>query len=194
MQLIFASANAHKAAEIDAMMGTDFVVLPMSSLVFTADLPETQNTFAGNALQKAVTLYEQFGQNCFADDSGLVVDALNGAPGIYSARYAGPQRSHADNNAFLLSEMTSQTNRKASFIAVIALIINGKRYLFEGRVEGQIAHELSGADGFGYDPLFIPDGYSQTFAQLSPEVKNSMSHRGRAVQSMLAFLNENHKK
>jgi XTP/dITP diphosphohydrolase len=194
MQLIFASANAHKTAEIDAMMGADFEVLPMSALGFTAELPETQNTFAGNALQKAVTLYEQFGQNCFADDSGLVVDALNGAPGIYSARYAGPQRSHADNNALLLSEMADKTNRKAYFIAVIALIINGKRYLFEGRVEGQIAQEMSGTDGFGYDPIFIPDGFNQTFAQLSPEQKNSMSHRGRAVQAMLAYLKENHKK
>ena len=154
----------------------------------TEEIPETQPTIEGNALQKARYVYEHTGLNCFADDTGLEVEALNGAPGVYSARYAGEHVSYADNNVLLLKNLAGCENRKARFRTVIALIVDGKEYLFEGRVEGAIATEPHGEGGFGYDPLFVPEGSQLTFAEMSSEAKNKISHRGRAVAKLVAFL------
>ena len=169
-------------------MGDSFQIESMRSLGINEDIPEDQQTLEGNALQKARFLYDRTGESCFADDTGLEVDALNGAPGVYSARYAGEAKNSLDNMAQLLKNMSGIQNRKARFRTVIALILDGKEYLFEGIVNGTIAEEPRGTAGFGYDPLFVPDGYSTTFAEMDSEAKNAISHRGRAVEKLAAFL------
>lgn len=169
-------------------MGDSFQIESMRSLGINEDIPEDQQTLEGNALQKARFLYDRTGESCFADDTGLEVDALNGAPGVYSARYAGEAKNSLDNMALLLKNMSGIQNRKARFRTVIALILDGKEYLFEGVVKGTIAEEPRGTAGFGYDPLFVPDGYSTTFAEMDSEAKNAISHRGRAVEKLAAFL------
>ena len=188
MKIVFATHNAHKVSEVQAVLGSEYQLVTATEAGITEEIPETQPTIEGNALQKARYVYEHTGLNCFADDTGLEVEALNGAPGVYSARYAGEHVSYADNNVLLLKNLAGCENRKARFRTVIALIVDGKEYLFEGRVEGTIATEPHGEGGFGYDPLFVPEGSQLTFAEMSSEVKNKISHRGRAVAKLVAFL------
>lgn len=188
MKLYFATNNIYKLKEVQEVVGDSFQIESMRSLGINEDIPEDQQTLEGNALQKARFLYDRTGESCFADDTGLEVDALNGAPGIYSARYAGDAKNSFDNMALLLKNMSGKQNRKARFRTVIALILDGKEYLFEGVVNGTIAEEPRGTAGFGYDPLFVPDGYSTTFAEMDSEAKNAISHRGRAVEKLAAFL------
>lgn len=188
MKLYFATNNIHKLKEVQEVVGDSFQIESMRSLGINEDIPEDQQTLEGNALQKARFLYDRTGESCFADDTGLEVDALNGAPGVYSARYAGEAKNSLDNMALLLKNMSGIQNRKARFRTVIALILDGKEYLFEGVVNGTIAEEPRGTAGFGYDPLFVPDGYSTTFAEMDSEAKNAISHRGRAVEKLAAFL------
>lgn len=188
MKIVFATHNAHKVSEVQAVLGSEYQLVTATEAGISEEIPETQPTIEGNALQKARYVYEHTGLNCFADDTGLEVEALSGAPGVYSARYAGEHVSYADNNKLLLKNLAGCQNRKARFRTVIALILDGKEHLFEGRVEGTIATEPHGEGGFGYDPLFIPDGSQLTFAEMSPEAKNGISHRGRAVAKLVAFL------
>lgn len=188
MKIVFATHNAHKVSEVQAVLGSEYQLVTATEAGITEEIPETQPTIEGNALQKARYVYEHTGLNCFADDTGLEVEALNGAPGAYSARYAGEHVSYADNNVLLLKNLAGCENRKARFRTVIALIVDGKEYLFEGRVEGAIATEPHGEGGFGYDPLFVPEGSQLTFAEMSSEAKNKISHRGRAVAKLVAFL------
>ena len=188
MKLYFATNNIHKLKEVQEVVGDSFQIESMRSLGINEDIPEDQQTLEGNALQKARFLYDRIGESCFADDTGLEVDALNGAPGVYSARYAGEAKNSLDNMALLLKNMSGIQNRKARFRTVIALILDGKEYLFEGIVNGTITEEPRGTAGFGYDPLFVPDGYSTTFAEMDSEAKNAISHRGRAVEKLAAFL------
>lgn len=188
MKIVFATHNAHKVSEVQAVLGSEYQLVTATEAGITEEIPETQPTIEGNALQKARYVYEHTGLNCFADDTGLEVEALNGAPGVYSARYAGEHVSYADNNVLLLKNLAGCENRKARFRTVIALIVDGKEYLFEGRVEGTIATEPHGEGGFGYDPLFVPEGSQLTFAEMSSDAKNKISHRGRAVAKLVAFL------
>lgn len=188
MKLYFATNNIHKLKEVQEVVGDSFQIESMRSLGINEDIPEDQQTLEGNALQKARFLYDRTGESCFADDTGLEVDALNGAPGVYSARYAGEAKNSLDNMALLLKNMSGIQHRKARFRTVIALILDGKEYLFEGIVNGTITEEPRGTAGFGYDPLFVPDGYSTTFAEMDSEAKNAISHRGRAVEKLAAFL------
>lgn len=188
MKIVFATHNAHKVSEVQAVLGSEYQLVTATEAGITEEIPETQPTIEGNALQKARYVYEHTGLNCLADDTGLEVEALNGAPGVYSARYAGEHVSYADNNVLLLKNLAGCENRKARFRTVIALIVDGKEYLFEGRVEGTIATEPHGEGGFGYDPLFVPEGSQLTFAEMSSEAKNKISHRGRAVAKLVAFL------
>ena len=187
MEIVFATHNQHKTEEVRAILGADYRILNLPELG-CPDIPETADTLKGNALQKAQYVADHYGRNCFADDTGLEVLALDGHPGVYSARYAGEGCSYQDNVLKLLGEMQGVTDRRACFKTVIALILNGKTYFFEGRVDGIILPEQRGTDGFGYDPVFLPDGYDQTFAEMSPATKNSISHRGRAIQQLAAFL------
>lgn len=174
--------------EISAMLGSEFKLLNLNDIGCTEDIPEPWPSMEENALAKARYVYEKFGKNCFADDSGLEVMALDGRPGVLSARYAGPTKNSQDNMNKLLAEMEGITQREARFRAVMALIINGKEYLFEGTVNGKIDHAPKGDGGFGYDPVFIPNGYTQTFGELPPALKNTMSHRFRALEKMIDFL------
>jgi XTP/dITP diphosphohydrolase len=185
--LLFATNNQHKLREIREIMGADFRILSLHDVNLDIDIPETQETIEGNAVQKARFIYEKTGIDCFADDTGLEIDALDGRPGVYSARYAGEGCSFDDNIEKILQELSGKENRKAHFRSVICLILNGKEYLFEGRVDGVITTDRQGADGFGYDPVFLPDGYRQTFAEMPPYLKNGISHRGRAVEKMVKW-------
>ena len=173
-KLIFATNNAHKLSEVQAVLGGAFTLVTLRECGITEDIPETAETLEGNALQKARYIYEKLGVDCFADDTGLEVDALNGAPGVHSARYATDGHDFAANNRLLLKNLEGESNRVARFRTVIALILDGKEYLFEGRVEGTIATEESGCEGFGYDPLFVPSGEIITFAQMSADEKNAI--------------------
>lgn len=187
--LVFASANRNKVDEVEAKLGG---ILPLKSLTDIGcleEIPETAPTLQGNAQQKARYVFERFGENCFADDTGLEVEALNGQPGVLSARFAGPEKNPEKNMEKLLSDLGDTDNRNARFRTVICLIIDGKEILFEGIVNGTIAKTKSGAGGFGYDPLFIPVGHSRSFAEMSMEEKNLMSHRGKAIAAMQEFLN-----
>ena len=188
MKLIFATHNNNKLKEVKSLMPHTIELLSLDEINFKTEIEETSETIEGNALLKARTIYETTGINCFADDSGLLVEALNGAPGVYSARFAGEQKNDHDNMNKLLLELYDKTNRKAHFKTVMALIINGKEYVFEGKIEGKIITEKLGINGFGYDPIFVPNGYNKTFAQLDSETKNKISHRARALQKMLEFL------
>lgn len=188
MKLCFASNNAHKLAEIRQIIGDLYEIVSLQEIGCHEELAEDQTTLEGNSRQKASYVWQNYGVSCFADDTGLEVMALNGEPGVYSARYAGPQRSSADNITKLLQNLQGQTNRRAQFRTSITLILDGQEHQFDGVVAGHIAESASGTEGFGYDPVFIPDGYHQTFAQMTPEQKNSTSHRGRAMQALISFL------
>lgn len=193
MKIIFATGNRNKLREIQALIGSRAELLTPADHGIMEDIPEDQPTLEGNALQKARYIYEKTGMNCFADDTGLEVEALGGEPGVYSARYAavngaGEGHSSEANMALLLERLCGAENRRARFRTVIALILNGEEHLFEGIVEGEITRERSGAEGFGYDPVFRPTGYEQTFAEMPLELKNSISHRGRATAKLIEFL------
>lgn len=189
-KLVFATNNSHKLKEVSAILGNKVELLSLNDINCHDDIPETADTLEGNALLKARYIYDKFGVDCFADDTGLEVEALNGAPGIYSARYAGGDGHDSEANMRkLLVELSDKENRKAQFRTVVALILGGKEYLFEGIVKGEIKQEKKGGEGFGYDPVFTPEGYSQTFAELGDEVKNQISHRSRAVHKLCEFLN-----
>lgn len=187
-KLVFATNNAHKLQEIRAILGSEVEVLSLADLGCTDEIPETATTLEGNALLKARYIYDKYDLDCFADDTGLEVRALGGAPGVYSARYAGSQCSAADNMDKLLKALEGQSDRTAAFRTVIALIEGGVEHLFEGTIGGAITTEPRGADGFGYDPVFCPEGYSGTFAELGSEVKNEISHRAVAVQRLAQHL------
>ncbi|HEY5499489.1 MAG TPA: non-canonical purine NTP diphosphatase [Bacteroidales bacterium] len=189
-KIVFATNNAHKMAEVSAILCDDIELLSLKDIQCFEDIPETQDTIEGNALQKARFVYEKFGIDCFADDTGLLVEALNGAPGVYSARYAGSACNSEKNIQKLLKELNGKTNRNAFFKTVAALILNGKEYLFEGKISGRILLEKRGTDGFGYDPVFLPDGYDMSFAQMSMELKNKISHRALAMNQLSLFLNQ----
>ncbi|MBK7231520.1 MAG: RdgB/HAM1 family non-canonical purine NTP pyrophosphatase [Saprospiraceae bacterium] len=189
MQLLFASANAHKLSEINAVIPEWINIISMKDFGIHVELPETGHTIEENAIQKARAFYKLCGQDCFSEDSGLEVTALNDEPGVDTAMYAGPQRDAGDNMDLLLKNLEGKSNRDAQFRTVIALIFKGELQLFEGVVRGKIAIQKSGNTGFGYDPLIIPEGHDQTFAQLSESVKTSMSHRTNAVKKMLDYLN-----
>lgn len=189
-QLVFATNNPHKLQEIRAILGSDFLVKGLCDIGCTEDIPETADTLEGNAAIKARYVKEHYGYDCFADDTGLEVTALGGAPGVYSARYAGPGHDSAANVALLLENMKNENDRTARFRTVIALTEGDEIKEFEGIVNGRIIESLRGDGGFGYDPVFVPDGYDMTFAELSAEEKNSISHRGRAVAALLQYLTE----
>jgi XTP/dITP diphosphohydrolase len=188
MQLIFASNNKHKLEEIKSALGAGFKVVSLADIGCYDDIPEEQPTLEGNALQKARYIYERYHKNCFSDDTGLEIEALDGKPGVYSARYAGVGCSFEDNIHKVLSEMQSHTNRRACFRTVIALILDGKEYLFEGQINGYILREKQGTNGFGYDPIFQPVESTVSFAEMDLEEKNKISHRGRAVERLVKFL------
>ncbi len=185
--IVFATNNAHKLDEVRAILNKKFIIRSLSDIGCTSDIPETGATFHDNASQKSRFIRENYGMDCFADDSGLMVASLNNEPGVYSARYSGSRDMKA-NMSLLLANLKDQQNRRACFITVISLILEGKEYFFEGRIEGYIGHEPSGEGGFGYDPLFIPQGYDKTFAELDASEKNRISHRAIAVQKLLTFL------
>ncbi len=188
-KLVFATNNAHKLEEIRAILGDKVEILSLNDIDCHADIPETADTLQGNAALKAQYIYDNYGLDCFADDTGLEVEALNGAPGIYSARYAGGEGHDSEANMKkLLSEMQDKDNRKARFRTVICLIEDGKEHFFEGIVNGSIIRERKGGAGFGYDPVFMPDGYSETFAEMGNDEKNKISHRARAVQKLCEYL------
>jgi XTP/dITP diphosphohydrolase len=188
MKLCFATNNKHKLEEVAKAFGDDLTIISLNELSVADDLPETQNTFYGNALQKAQFILDKFNIACFADDSGLQVDALNGDPGVYSARYAGPQRDSDDNIDLLLKNLKNTSQRQARFRTVIALVGLGTQQVFEGVIEGEITQSRIGKEGFGYDPVFRPTGSLKTFAEMTMEEKNSMSHRAIAVRKLIAYL------
>ena len=188
MDLVLASNNKHKLEEIQAAVGKRYTVLSLSDIACFDQIPEDHDTLEENAFQKAYHIYDKYGKNCFADDTGLEIEALDGRPGVYSARYAGEHCSSEDNINKILSELEGISNRKACFRTVIALILNGKEYSFEGRVNGKILTEKQGEKGFGYDPIFQPDGSTLSFAQMPLEEKNKVSHRGKAMEKLMEFL------
>lgn len=190
-KIIFATSNPNKVREVKEMLEGQYEVLSLKDIGCYEDIPETAPTFEGNALQKARYVYEKFGLDCFSEDTGLEVDALNGEPGIYTARYAGPERNADANMAKTIKELEGKENRGAQFRTAMALIIEGKEYVFEGIVRGTIRHEKSGDGGFGYDPIFQPDGYNITFAEMDKTNKNAISHRGRALRKLIEFLKTN---
>ena len=187
-KMVVATNNAHKLKEIAAILGQEIELLSLKDIQCFADIPETADTLEGNARQKAMYIYENYGMDCFADDTGLEVEALGGAPGVFSARYAGEGHDSEANMQKLLQELNGVENRKAQFRTVICLIRNGKEHLFEGIVKGEIIQEKRGGEGFGYDPIFVPEGYDLTFAELGDDVKNTISHRARAVEKLCQFL------
>lgn len=188
MKIVFATNNAHKLSEVAQVVGDKFELVTLRECGITEDIPENEPTLEGNALAKARYVYSRTGLNCFADDTGLEVDALNGEPGVRSARYATDGHDDEANKRLLLERMQGVENRAAQFRTAVALIVDGKEYLFEGIVRGDIACEEHGAGGFGYDPLFLPEGGALTFAEMSAEAKNEISHRGRAVRKLAEFL------
>lgn len=188
MKLVFATHNAHKITEVSQIIGASYKILSLTDINFNEYIEETGTTFAQNALIKAQTVADKTGYAVFADDSGLEVDALQGAPGIYSARYAGLPVNHTNNNALLLQKLDGIKQRQARFKTVVVLVYKNQTHYFEGIIEGNIALQLMGEGGFGYDPLFIPDGYDKSFAQLSLAEKNNISHRGKAIQKLIEFL------
>ena len=188
-KIVFATNNEHKLREIRAILRDEIEVFSLADIDCHADIAETADTLEGNALIKARFVYDNYGMNCFADDTGLEVDALNGAPGVHTARYAGENHDTEANMRKLLHEMNGKDNRKARFRTAIALILGGEEHLFSGEVHGEISTEPRGEQGFGYDPVFIPDGTAKTFAELGEEAKNRISHRARAVKKLADFLN-----
>jgi XTP/dITP diphosphohydrolase len=189
MKIVFATNNANKILEIQSMLPESIEIVSLESIGCYEEIPETADTIEENAIMKANYVTEKYGYDCFADDTGLEVEALNGEPGVFSARYAGEQRSSEDNMTLLLSNLEDKNNRKAQFKTVITLNLKGKQYLFTGIARGEITLERAGNQGFGYDPIFRPEGYQETFAQLPLETKNKISHRGKATVELIAFLN-----
>lgn len=187
-EIVFATNNAHKMEEVAAMLGGEYRLVTLRECGITEEIPENEPTIEGNALQKARYVHERTGGDCFADDTGLEVDALNGAPGVHSARYATDGHDFEANMRLLLRNMEGKTDRRARFRTVIALILDGEEYLFEGVVEGHITEQPAGDHGFGYDPVFVPEGETETFAEMSAERKNAISHRGRAVRKFADFM------
>ena len=188
MKLVFATNNKHKLDEMRAILGGKVELLSLSDIDCHDEIPETADTLEGNALIKARYIFEKYGLSCFADDTGLEVDALDGAPGVYSARYAGENNDSVANVAKLLHNLTGKSCRDAQFRTVIALILNGEEKLFDGIVRGSISEECRGIGGFGYDPVFVPEGYTQSFAEMPAEQKNSISHRARAAAALNSYL------
>ena len=188
-KLVFATNNAHKLEEVASILGDQVELLSLNDIGCQADIPETAETLEGNALLKSSYIYKNYHLDCFADDTGLEVETLNGAPGVYSARYAGGEGHDAQANMLkLLHELDGKENRKAQFRTAISLILDGKEYLFEGVIKGEIIKEKRGDSGFGYDPVFMPEGYDRTFAELGNDIKNQISHRALAVQKLCEFL------
>jgi XTP/dITP diphosphohydrolase len=189
-QLVFATNNEHKLRELGEILTGEFELLSLNDITCYDEIPETGNTLNDNASQKSFYIWDRYRMDCFSDDTGLEIAALNNEPGVHSARYAGEGRNSNDNVDKVLSKIVDVTDRKACFRCVISLIINGVEYQFEGRVDGEILTERRGTSGFGYDPIFCPEGYQQSFAEMDPSLKNSMSHRGRAVKKLVRFLLE----
>jgi len=189
-QLVFATNNEHKLRELGEILKGEFKLLSLNDISCFDEIPETGNTLEANASQKSFYVWDRYRIDCFSDDTGLEIETLNNEPGVQSARYAGEGRNSNDNVDKVLHKMAGITERKACFRCVISLIIKGKEYKFEGRVDGEILHERSGSSGFGYDPIFCPKGYQQSFAEMDASLKNSMSHRGRAVHKLVNFLLE----
>lgn len=189
-KIVFATNNAHKLSEIRNIIGDQWQILSLDDIGCHDDIPETADTLQGNAEMKARYINEKYGVDCFADDTGLLVEALDGAPGVYSARYAGPDHDSKANMDLLLRNMENETDRRAHFSTVIALIIGDEIHLFEGRVDGEIRLTPVGTDGFGYDPVFEPEGRGVTFAQMTADEKNAISHRGRATTRLIEFLRQ----
>lgn len=187
-KICFATNNKNKIAEVSQMLQGKYELVSLEEIGCTEELPEEQDTMEGNSRQKAQYVWQNYNISCFADDSGLEVEALDGAPGVYSARYAGPQRSDSDNIELVLQNLEGKSNRNARFRTSITLILNGQEHQFEGTVNGSITQGWKGNKGFGYDPIFIPAGHSKTFAEMSSEEKNSISHRGIAVRKLVDFL------
>ena len=188
MKLVFASNNKNKIQEIQQLLPSTIEIVSLEDIGCHEEIPETADTIEGNAILKANYVTEKYGYDCFADDTGLEVEALNGAPGVYSARYAGEQRSSEDNMDKLLEVLSDKSNRNAQFKTVITLNIKGKQHLFTSIAQGQITLAKVGSEGFGYDPIFQPEGHEKTFAELSSAVKNQISHRGKATQLLIHFL------
>lgn len=191
MKLVFATQNKNKLLEICQKAGVAVEIEGLARFQLNDELPETGNTLIENALQKARFVANKFNVNCFADDTGLEVESLNGEPGVYSARYAGEEKDAIKNMNKLLKHLDGKSNRNACFKTVIALVLGGKEFLFEGRIDGKIIPELRGENGFGYDPVFVPDGYNNTFAEMKAEEKNKISHRAIAVEKLVEFLTKN---
>lgn len=189
-KLVFVTNNAHKLEEISSILGGKMELLSLKDIQCTADIPETADTLEGNAIQKAEYIHRHYGLDCFADDTGLEVEALDGAPGVYSARYAGEGHDSEANMQKLLLNLEGKDNRKAQFRTAICLIMDNEQHLFEGICRGEIIKEKRGGAGFGYDPIFVPEGYTETFAELGNDIKNTISHRAKAVQMLCEFLNK----
>ena len=187
-KIVFATNNPHKLEEAHAILKGCVEVLSLEQIGCHEEIPETSPTLEGNALIKARWVKDRYGYDCFADDTGLMVDTLDGAPGVYSARFAGPHCSPDDNIALLLDKLKDEENRKARFVTVVALILGDNEYIFEGEVKGEIARDYCGNSGFGYDPVFIPENSDLSFAQMLPEDKNAISHRGRAMKKLAEFI------
>jgi len=191
MKLVFATNNLNKLAEVQKMLPNSIELLSLKDINCFDEIEETETTLEGNAKLKANYITEKFGYNCFADDTGLEVESLNGEPGVYSARYAGTENDSKKNMQKLLSELETKSNRKAQFRTAIALNLNNKQFLFEGICKGEILTEKQGTDGFGYDPIFKPNGFNNSFSEMTSEEKNSISHRGNAIQKLVSFLTKN---
>ena len=190
IEIVFATNNSNKRREVQAHMPEGIKLLSLNDIGCNEDIPETQNTIEGNAIQKANYIKTNYNIDCFADDTGLEVLALNGAPGVYSARYAGPEKNASNNMSKLWNALKNESNRSAQFKTVIALNLGGKTITFEGICKGEILHKKRGSGGFGYDPIFLPDGQSETFAEMSLELKNAIGHRGLAVAKLIAFFSK----
>ena len=188
--LVFATGNSHKLQEVQGLFKEGFALSCLKDVNITEEIPETADNLVDNALQKAWYVYNKCGTPCFADDTGLEVEALDGAPGVYSARYAGEQKDSNLNMLLLLKNMNGKTNRNARFRTIIAYIDeNAQEHIFEGEIRGTIIESMAGTNGFGYDPIFVPEGYNKTFAELSSEIKNTISHRARAMEKFLSYIN-----
>ncbi|NQU51849.1 MAG: non-canonical purine NTP diphosphatase [Bacteroidetes bacterium] len=188
MELVFATNNKHKLEELQAILGDKIILKSLKDIGCNEEIPEEQPNLEGNANQKSTYIFEKYGYSCFADDTGLEIEALNGEPGVYSARYAGEEKSSEANMGKVLNKLAKINNRKARFRTVISLIIDGDEKQFEGIVEGEIIEKRRGGSGFGYDPIFQPNGFEETFAEMNLEDKNKISHRGRAVQKLIHYL------
>lgn len=191
LKLVFATNNVNKFREIKDIAGENIQLLSLGDIGFSGEIPEDYNSLEENAAQKAFFIYRRFNMNCFADDTGLEIEALNNEPGVFSARYAGENCTYEDNVDKVLLKLKGTDNRQAKFRTVIALALNGRKYLFEGEIKGIITLEKNGTNGFGYDPVFIPHGFEKTFAEMSPEEKNQISHRTLALNKLVEFFREN---